>query len=325
MFRSRRASGQLVFGDKHDRTLGRSAAPGFRGAGSTPGRVRTERSGVRASVFGGVVVWQRLSFGSRGATRSVARACPSVPCGREVGISPGLITQGKRVRLPRPQPGLAGKPRRPPRASAHQESGAGRSSCRRLRQRSQEGDPSAPRSGSGLTGATAADGGGCWPSSVQSNRQAVASGLSAFRFGLVGRWGPFCCDSGGRSSASWSRTPSRPRASSSRPASGRPRASTASSSGVDLILEVAWEKWRDLNPVQRQALVDQQLCGVWVDTDSGAIHLKGPDFHGYLANLRRYRLWNDGLQKFEAEARQLKLFGAGGRPTEEATPAVARA
>lgn len=80
---------------------------------------------------------------------------------------------------------------------------------------------------------------------------------------------------------------------------------------IDFLLEVAADKWNDLNSEQREALIDHLLerCTGEEDEKTGAMKwtIREPDVQEFATILRRHGAWNDELVNLIQVAQDLEL------------------
>jgi len=80
---------------------------------------------------------------------------------------------------------------------------------------------------------------------------------------------------------------------------------------IDFLMEVAADKWNDLNSEQREALIDHLLerCTGEEDEKTGNMkwQLREPDVQEFATVLRRHGAWNDDLVNLITVAQDLEL------------------
>lgn len=78
----------------------------------------------------------------------------------------------------------------------------------------------------------------------------------------------------------------------------------------DFVVEVAADKWNDLTPDQRTALVDHLLerC-VGEENEDGSMKwsVREPDVQEFTSILQRHQAWHSGLVDFVSVAKQIQL------------------
>lgn len=67
------------------------------------------------------------------------------------------------------------------------------------------------------------------------------------------------------------------------------------------VIEIAKDQWANLNPSQQKALVDHELCHLWV-TSAGKISIRHHDVEEFREIIIRHGLWQPELEKFGADA-----------------------
>ena len=73
------------------------------------------------------------------------------------------------------------------------------------------------------------------------------------------------------------------------------------------VVTIAKEIWKQLNEKQRRALVDHELCHLWVDED-GELKLIGHDLEEFGAVVSRHGLWREDITRFLVAQDSLALF-----------------
>lgn len=79
----------------------------------------------------------------------------------------------------------------------------------------------------------------------------------------------------------------------------------------DFVIQVAQDKWNELDETQRTALVDHLLesCTGEEDEDSGEMKwkIRDPEVQEFSSILKRYGAWHVGLQSFVQIAKEIDL------------------
>lgn len=71
---------------------------------------------------------------------------------------------------------------------------------------------------------------------------------------------------------------------------------------------VSRHAWNYLKPKQREGMIDEQLCRIDYDTESGRPSVLDYDAKAYVANLKRFGAWNDDLDALLKHADEFPLF-----------------
>ena len=71
---------------------------------------------------------------------------------------------------------------------------------------------------------------------------------------------------------------------------------------------VSRHAWNYLKPKQREGMIDEQLCRLDYDTESGRPTVLDYDAKAYVANLKRFGAWNDDLESLLKHADEFPLF-----------------
>lgn len=80
-------------------------------------------------------------------------------------------------------------------------------------------------------------------------------------------------------------------------------------SGHDFIILFPEELWSSLNPEQRKALVDHELCHCGADPESGGVRVVGHDVEEFYAIIERHGFWQQDLQDLAVNvSMQLELL-----------------
>ena len=91
----------------------------------------------------------------------------------------------------------------------------------------------------------------------------------------------------------------------------------------DFIIWLANDGYQSLAPLQREALIDHELCHCQWDMDTGA-SIRPHDVEEFTEILQRYGYWWPHAEEFAAAAQQAELFertpGAGGQGAVIAIP-----
>ena len=91
----------------------------------------------------------------------------------------------------------------------------------------------------------------------------------------------------------------------------------------DFIIWLAKDQYQLLAPLQREALIDHELCHCEWDMDTGA-SIRPHDIEEFTEILQRYGYWWPHAEEFAAVAQQAELFertpGAGGQGAVIAIP-----
>lgn len=79
----------------------------------------------------------------------------------------------------------------------------------------------------------------------------------------------------------------------------------------DFVIEVAMDKWNDLDETQRTALVDHLLecCTGEENEDDGSMKwkIRDPEVQEFASILKRYGVWHAGLTSFVSIAKEIDL------------------
>jgi hypothetical protein len=84
---------------------------------------------------------------------------------------------------------------------------------------------------------------------------------------------------------------------------------------LDFLMEVPLDKWNDLTPVQRTALVDHLLERCWgaESEEEGDASIKWsvrePDVQEFSSILKRHGAWTEDLQGFTSVAKEIDIDG----------------
>jgi hypothetical protein len=74
------------------------------------------------------------------------------------------------------------------------------------------------------------------------------------------------------------------------------------------VMEIARDTWEELEPEQRKALVDHELCHFFVDPETHAYDVLPHDVEEFEAVLKRHGLWAPSVESFSRlAAEQLQL------------------
>lgn len=76
-------------------------------------------------------------------------------------------------------------------------------------------------------------------------------------------------------------------------------------SGHEILIKVAWTIWVALDDKQKLALVDHELCHLYEDLDSGELKYRGHDMEEFAEIIQRHGLWNEGVERFMDQAKQM--------------------
>ena len=94
---------------------------------------------------------------------------------------------------------------------------------------------------------------------------------------------------------------------------------------TDFVMEIALDRWNEMTPEQRQALIDHMLERCWGEEDeedAGAEMkwtLREPDVQEFSSILRRHGAWNDDLADFASVAKEIDLAAIVNETTAAAT------
>jgi len=75
-----------------------------------------------------------------------------------------------------------------------------------------------------------------------------------------------------------------------------------------VVMIVSKHAWNLLKPEQRQAMIDEQLCRVDYDIETGRPALLAYDVNAFSLNVKRYGAWHNDLATFLKVAKQHPLF-----------------
>jgi hypothetical protein len=93
--------------------------------------------------------------------------------------------------------------------------------------------------------------------------------------------------------------------------------------GEDFRFILHKEVWEQLNEKDREAYIDHYLESMCEEEDSlgnPKYFIQGPDFVGFLANIKRFGLWNPELKKVKENLMQGKLFDESGKVNDNVIP-----
>ncbi len=74
------------------------------------------------------------------------------------------------------------------------------------------------------------------------------------------------------------------------------------------VMVVSKHAWNLLQPKQREAMLDEQLCRLDYDTETGKPTLVDFDVHAMTLNAKRFGAWNEDLDRFLTAAQDFPLF-----------------
>jgi hypothetical protein len=91
------------------------------------------------------------------------------------------------------------------------------------------------------------------------------------------------------------------------------------------VMVVSKHAWNLLKPKQREAMLDEQLCRLDYDSETGKPTVGDYDVHAITLNAKRFGAWNDDLDRFLTAAQDFPLFRELDEAVTEPKPKVVKA
>lgn len=86
------------------------------------------------------------------------------------------------------------------------------------------------------------------------------------------------------------------------------------------VLVVSKHAWNALNERQREAMIDEQLCRLLYDDESGRPAILDYDVAAFTLNVKRFGAWHEDLEKFLGASSEFPLFKDLDEPKPPAEP-----